>query len=44
MKGPVECQSPSRAQKTPSKSDDVDFSEYMWMGDDLDEFDRKVEI
>ena len=47
MKGPIECQqSPTREQKssTSGKSDDVDFSEYMWMAEELEEFDRKVSI
>jgi hypothetical protein len=41
MRGPVEetkSSSVSRSQR------DIDFSDYMWMGEEMEEFDKKVVI
>jgi hypothetical protein len=40
MKGPPEDVNPP--SHVSSSQRDVDFSDYMWMGEEMEEFDKKV--
>ena len=42
MKRPSETLSSPRTPNREQQKVDVDFSEYAWMGEELEEFDRKV--
>lgn len=38
----ADTESPSATDNTSSTEQDVDFTDYMWMGEEMEEFDSKV--
>jgi len=42
MKLPPSTDSESSSADNESSQQDVDFSDYMWMGEEMEEFDSKV--